>query len=66
VEKLENTAAKGPFVPMSGTRQKKVNSKKLLHRYQIALDEFEKTKAEGIVQFGLWVTYTCLNCSDLV
>jgi hypothetical protein len=44
---------------MSGTRQKKVGglSKKLLHRYQIALDEFEKTKAEGIAQFT-WVTYT--------
>jgi hypothetical protein len=35
----------------------------LLHRYQIALDEFEKTKAEGIAQFGLGHLYSCLNCS---
>jgi hypothetical protein len=59
VEKLENTAASWTVCPnVRDAAKKSQNSKKLLHRYQIALDEFEKTKAEGIAQFGLRVTYT--------
>jgi 2-polyprenyl-6-methoxyphenol hydroxylase-like FAD-dependent oxidoreductase len=66
VEKLENTAASWTVCPQCQGRGKKSRglSKKLLHRYQIALDEFEKTKAEGIAPVRpKGHLYSCLNCS---
>jgi 2-polyprenyl-6-methoxyphenol hydroxylase-like FAD-dependent oxidoreductase len=66
VEKLENTAVSWTVCPQCQGRGKKSRglSKKLLHRYQIALDEFEKTKAEGIAPVRpKGHLYSCLNCS---
>jgi hypothetical protein len=45
-----------------GRGKKKSVSKKLLHRYQIALDEKKRKPKALLVQFGLGHLYSCLNC----
>lgn len=66
MEKLENSSASWTICESCkglGKKSRKLSKKALLH-YQIACDEFEKTKTDGIPPVKPKAQhYSCLNCS---